>query len=286
MVSFTETSKLAQKLKEANDEQLKSVSNITLDDLLNLKNLPRQPSQKFSAWNNLHFSESHLEFYNDGATSSSTNIHNRSNMFRQKFDSIMEPDVSSFEESNSLSSSKENNFAEHKLKLLESNFEQVSMANYVDEPTLHKCIEAYRERFGKAEIYMQVLFDDINDSLNRLVECQGDLFEEIDEMFNSSKSCSDLSNQIESDAISTSSSNNLCEHEECVRSKRLNHVLVKQNRLLVQAKLSHLNMTFSSLRKNLINLVTTSSVISSLKQVNILVLFHIFWNKILNRNFE
>ena len=53
---------------------------------------------------------------------------------------------------------------------------------------------------------MQVLFDDINDSLNRLVECQGDLFEEIDEMFNSS---SDLSNQIESDAISTSSSNKI-----------------------------------------------------------------------------
>lgn len=266
VVSFTETSKLAQKIKEANDEQLKSASNITLDDLLNLKNLPRQPSPKFSAWNNLHFSESHLEFYNDGATSSSTNINNRSNMFRQKFDSIMEPDVSSFEESNSLSSSKENNFAEHKLKLLESNFEQVSMANYIDEPTLHKCIQAYRERFGKAEIYMQVLFDDINDSLNRLVECQGDLFEEIDEMFNSS---SDLSNQIESDAISTSSSNNLCEHEQCVRSKRLNHVLVKQNRLLVQEKLSHLNMTFSSLRKNLINLFTTSLVISSLKQVNI-----------------
>jgi len=236
---------------------------MTLDELLKLKNLPRQPVTKYSAWANLHYSNNHLDINDNHDSSPSKNMPRRTSLFQKQLDS----ESSSFDETSSLSSSQEN-FAEHKLKLLESNFEQVAMANYIDEPTLQKCIESNREKFRKAEIYMQVLFEDINESLIRLVECQGDLFEEIDDIINTSKSSSELSNQNEADVISTSSSNN-CEHEECTRSKKLNHLLIKQNKLLVQEKLSHLNMTFSSLRKNLINLVTTSSIISSLKQVNI-----------------
>ena len=267
-MSFTATSKLAQDLRDKNEEELKSASNLTIDEVLNVKNLPMQPTSKYAAWANLRNTENGMQYYQQDAPKNMLLNQKRASFFQKRFDSIKDSvDSSSLDEltNSNMSLLQENSSANHKLRILESNFSQISMANYADEKTLQKCIEIYKEKFQKTDSYMRILFDEMNDNLIKLVEYQGELFDEIDEAFDL-KRCKLNSESSNQDEVDLSSCSN-CEHELCTKSRHLNKSCIKQNKFLVQEKLNKLNKTFDSLKINLINLVTTSSILSSLKQV-------------------
>jgi hypothetical protein len=117
-------------------------------------------------------------------------------------------------------------YAEHKLKVLESNFDQISMAHSIDEQIIQNCVDLYREKFVKTDAYMNLLFEEISGYLIKLIGCQNELFNELE-----------------------------------------NKKGIKMNKALMQENIQSLNKSIASLRKTVICLVTTSGMISALKQV-------------------
>ena len=117
-------------------------------------------------------------------------------------------------------------YAEHKLKVLESNFDQISMAHNIDEQIIQNCVDLYREKFVKTDTYMNLLFEEISGYLIKLIGCQNELFNELE-----------------------------------------NKKGIKMNKALMQESIQSLNKSIASLRKTVICLVTTSGMISALKQV-------------------
>ena len=132
-------------------------------------------------------------------------------------------------------------YVEHKLKVLESNFDQISMAHNIDEQIIQNCVDLYREKFVKTDTYMNLLFEEISGYLIKLIGCQNELF-----------------NELEINKASNAKNSNK-QNEEQTR--------IKKNKVLMQENINNLNKTIASLRKTVISLVTTSGMISALKQV-------------------
>ena len=264
------------------------MANLTIDDVLNLRNLPVQPTSKYAAWSNRHNMDSNLQHYQQDLGVSASLSQKRASFYQKKFTSVYESGSSSSLDDPSFGSFQQDNaYTEHKLKVLESNFDQISMAHHSDEHAIQMCIDAYKEKFKKTDAYMQILFEDINSQLIKLVECHAELYDEIDQAQglvkceqvaarNNGTISQTVASQDESSCfanemeLSGSGTSVNCTHEACgSMSGKFDFKMVKANKILVQDTLSRLNKTFASLRKNMINLVTTSSIISSLKQVKL-----------------
>jgi hypothetical protein len=217
ILCFTSLSEFASKLKSNVDEQLKSASDLSIDDVLNIN----PSSQLWSNYLTLRKGENSI--------TDQTSLTNR-NALSQRSSSFAANEIS-----DSLSSSSFDDqysgvmnmaYAEHKLKVLESNFDQISMAHSIDEQIIQNCVDLYREKFVKTDAYMNLLFEEISGYLIKLIGCQNELFNELE-----------------------------------------NKKGIKMNKALMQENIQSLNKSIASLRKTVICLVTTSGMISALKQV-------------------
>ena len=103
------------------------------------------------------------------------------------------------------------------------------------------CLDRHKEKFFKTDLYLNSLFDEIADFLNKLVNCVNDL------------------NRIESnDSMATSETTDSGGHM---------FGLTKLDKKSIQDNLNNLNKTVGLARKSMIELVITSTMIGSLKQV-------------------
>lgn len=100
------------------------------------------------------------------------------------------------------------------------------------------CLDRHKEKFFKTDSYLNSLFDEIADFLNKLVNCVNDL------------------NRIESNS-------------SMVTSDSDSHMygLTRLDKKSIQDNLNNLNKTVGLARKSMIELVITSTMIGSLKQV-------------------
>jgi len=149
---------------------------------------------------------------------------------------------------------------EHRLKTLESNFNQVAMAYHTDEQVLNSCIAIYRDKYKKSSVYLNLLFEEISNSLGRmavaLLESEGE-----------SEACEER-NVIGSNL-------NECESEKLswigTRSSTGSKNVVGKggtwSKKLLQEDLSLVNKELIKMKTKLLECITTSSMIAGLKQV-------------------
>ena len=129
---------------------MKSTAKIDIDDILNIHELPQLPTNKFSAREAIRSRDTFRKRYSS----------------RQN--SLSLTGQSSFDEN---LSSENQTVNEHRVKLLESNFNQIVMSQNTDENLLKICLENYNEKFHKSDQHTNILFEEIFLILNRLVNC-------------------------------------------------------------------------------------------------------------------
>lgn len=211
MIHFTNISKLSDQLQnESRDASSKL--NVTIDDILNVVDEPVPVPNR-----------------------TPLTYRNRNQMRRHS--SISTDNNSSINEETIYTCYEDTHLNDHKLKQLESNFNQIAMAHHSDEQVVENNIELYKDKYKKANTFMDLLFDEITTSINKMLSC---LINEQPEFLTN-----DTSNELNT-------------------SKTYSSLKYKK---LMQENLNLLNKTIERVRKNLICLVTTSSTISGLKQV-------------------
>ncbi len=268
IINYTSISKFASKLKELNDEQLRSASNLTIDDVLNIIELPPSLPSKLELWKNKQSTySSSFNRKSLGLCGKSVSICENSNTC--SFDEKL-PTENSSNASISISnlySSPEN---EHKLKVLESNFNQIAMSHYLDEQLVQTCIDMYKEKYNKLDNHINLLFDEINGSLNKLV-CQinknnQSLVKNNDDIVNSenniNKNLGSTSKSASLDSSFNLNDSNLLSNNNNDSTNSLNST----NSRFLQENLNCLKRDLINLRKAVIDMITTSSTISGLKQ--------------------
>jgi hypothetical protein len=171
---------------------------------------------------------------------------------------------------------------EHKLKVLESNFNQIAMSHYLDEQLVQTCIDMYREKYKKIDNHMQLLFDEINSSLNKVVaqintspfmseSCSlaasrtsnSDECIKVSSKSQSVDSRSNSSYNLYNDSINNS---NVCLTNSSDSGNGGNNSNTRVGKI-IQENLNSLKKNMINLRKSVIDMITTSSTISGLKQV-------------------
>lgn len=225
MVSFTSISRLSGQIQNEKINNMKSCSTLTIDDVLNVIDSPVAVNKTPISCRNLRRNSSLVDNYG----------------------SINEETVSSSFDN------------EQKLKLLESNFNQIAMAHHTDEQSVGTNLEIYRDKYKKANTYMDLLFDEVTNSINKMLNLL--INEQLENGNDSSMSCNSMNHK--SLSIDSNYDCNISSH--CSTNAKSSSVKYKR---LMQENLSLLNKTIERVRKNLICLVTTSSTISGLKQVN------------------
>ena len=177
---------------------------------------------------------------------------------------------------------------EHRLKLLETCFNQIAMAHHSDQQLVQSCIEIYKEKYQKADKYMNLLFDEMNGSLNRIVNCFNDNTTmpmqkrsakdyasgrrrssrySISEQMSINDDYSYLNDAVSSQEVFPGSGSPF--DEALAKSVNSNDLicLTKRDKKCIQENLNVINRTMSQMRKNIISLITSSSMISGVKQV-------------------
>jgi hypothetical protein len=161
---------------------------------------------------------------------------------------------------------------EHKLKLLESNFDQIAMAYHSDQHQIQSSIDIFTERFKRADTEMTSLFDSISDSLNKVVNC-------LNENNNSSNSSNDANilkaswradkyNRKSSQCSTENPVDEMSTAVDLIEDSNTSPVLItRKSKKCMQEHLNTINKAIIQLKKNFCCLVSSSSVISGLKQV-------------------
>jgi hypothetical protein len=161
---------------------------------------------------------------------------------------------------------------EHKLKLLESNFDQIAMAYHSDKHQIQSSIDTFTERFKRADTEMVSLFATINDSLNKAVNC-------LNENNSSSNRNNDTSllraswrankyNRKSSQCSTENPLDELAAPLDLIEDSETSSLLItKKDKKCMQEHLNVINKALIQLRKNVCCLVANSSVVSGLKQV-------------------
>ena len=127
---------------------------------------------------------------------------------------------------------------EHKLKTLESNFNQIAMAYHTDEEVIESCIDIYRDKFVKCNNHVSLIFEEIGEKLNKLAKF-----------------------------LDPNSSSTEGIEEDTQNSQKIAELFILDN-------ITSLSKDMIQLRRKFANLITTSSMISGLKQVNSLKFFY------------
>jgi hypothetical protein len=270
IINYTSISKFASKLKELNDEQLRSASNLTIDDVLNIIELPPSLPSKLELWKNKQ--STYTASFNRkslGLCGKSFSICENSNAC--SFDEKISTKNSSncYFSTNNLFSLPEN---EHKLKVLESNFNQIAMSHYLDEQLVQTCIEMYKEKYNKLDNHINLLFEEINGSLNKLVSQintnNHNLVKNNDDFHGENNKNGSYGSSSKSSSLD--SSYNLNDSNLVLYNSNNNdsiNSLNSTNSRFLQENLNCLKRDLTNLRKAVIDMITTSSTISGLKQV-------------------
>lgn len=161
---------------------------------------------------------------------------------------------------------------EHRLKLLESNFNQISIGHHTDEKLIEMCLEKYKEKFFKTDAYLSFLYDEINNFLNKLVNCLNDLNKLDKEGYPNNGTYSCLSKEMAGASNVKYSSlddagNNSCSIDTASDIDPSALTFSKANKKFLQDNLNNLNKTVTLARKSMIDLIITSTMIGGLKQV-------------------
>lgn len=143
---------------------------------------------------------------------------------------------------------------EHRLKLLETNFNQISIGHHTDESLVETCLDKYKEKFFKADTYLNTLFDELAADLNKLVNCVNDL----GRLGNGGG---------EKDRENSEQAADLLDEKNNNKDNLAYYGLTRSNKKFIQDNLNHLHRTIDLVRKSMIELVITSTMIGSLKQV-------------------
>lgn len=120
------------------------------------------------------------------------------------------------------------------------------------------CLDKYKEKFFKTDSYLNMLFDEIGEFLNKLANC-------LNELNRSEKEPNILVNEQSLDELGgaepTSPKHLSASKEEAT------FALTKAKKKFMQENLNSLNKTISLARKSMIDLIITSTMIGGLKQV-------------------
>lgn len=262
VIEFTSLSKLASNLKETANEDLKSAINLSIDDFLNTRTNqnhslsleqmmnkqaaqqqpPRRPAfartkSMLTRPNSICLTDSAASSFEDTASSSSTSGY-----------------LDEISSSSSQSQSQQPDTYDHKLKVLESNFNQIAIGHHSDETLIDMCLDKYSERFFKADSYLSYLFDDLGNFLNKVVNC----LNELDHV----EPCPPPTLQQDMEMLLDCA--DLPADEPAAESV---FALPKTKKKFLQENLNSLNKTIALARKSMIDLVITSTTIGGLKQV-------------------
>lgn len=214
---------------------------MSIDDILNIYDRPSSPVPSCASSNKVEF----------------RNRDKFRNQFKSRPESFCATEQSSFDE-NSQSQIENIALLEHRLKVLESNFNQIIMTQNSDDKLVQVCLDKYKEQFQKTDQYINVLFEEILNLLNKIVNCLNDM---------PVKSLSDFRmSSLKSNRSSLDENNDSEYMDDCVAQSQV--YLTKTNKKYLQDNLNNLNKTIGLLRKNMIDLTITSSMIGGLKQVN------------------
>ena len=261
--------KLATNIK--NNDQ----TELSIDQILNLIESPA-PSTSFTSavasfWNK----KNPNQVENDQSFS---HLNKMRNSFKNtKHDESTSPSSSFEDHSNTTNRA----LAEHKIKVLESNFNQIALAYHSDESVLKACIDIYKDKYKRSSSHMGLIFEEIHSTLNRLVSF---LNEEIDHSSNemqqrfsidlnqddlqptlNSNKYSDFFNTKSTSIESNASFSEIPDSN--THSNYLNLVVTQKNKRFLQENLNCLNNGIFQLKSKMDDLITTSSMISGLKQV-------------------
>lgn len=187
-------------------------------------------------------------------------------------------------------------YSEHRLKLLESNFNQISISHHTDQKLIDLCIDRYKEKFFKTDSYVSKLFDDMNQMLQKLVNCLNELNRMESEKYqqhqqrqhdhnqNGSLDTGDAAAAMYDDEYYLKSYNSILEMDETEQNQTnllsINETLnnyssgstaIKANKKFLQENLNTLNKIANLVRKSMIDMVITSNMIGGLKQVTLFV---------------
>lgn len=136
---------------------------------------------------------------------------------------------------------------ENKLKQLESDFEQISLSYQSDKSLVRECMDSYKEKFQRLDSSSANLFDEMSSVLNQLVN----VVNELPLVVNQTKNHLTVSYQNTTASIESA------------------YKISPKSRKSMQDDLNKLNYTVKLLKKNLFNLISTTCLLSALKQVNI-----------------
>lgn len=128
---------------------------------------------------------------------------------------------------------------------------------------LETCLDKYNEKFFKSDAYLNSLFDEIADYLGKLVNCINDLTR-IDDHVTTAEKMNQRDDEMPSGDDQTGSGKR---EEVTGRKEEERFVMTKSKKKFVQDNLNCLNRTVALARKSMIELVITSTMIGSLKQV-------------------
>lgn len=134
------------------------------------------------------------------------------------------------------------------------------------------CLDKYTEKFFKTDAYLNSLFDEIAQFLGKLVNCVNDLAR-IDkkQQLGDGRSHLNSSSELKDDESAAVVMNEALSHHYLHSSQNRSHdevyELTKANKKYLQDNLNNLNRTVALARKSMIELVITSTMIGSLKQV-------------------
>lgn len=148
--------------------------------------------------------------------------------------------------------------AEHKLKILESNFNQIALAYHTEAATLQSCIAMYREKFTRADTHAELLFEAINKSLNGLanfLHSKEEIIRPIEPPTKVSRQTSLRTNHSIDSATS--------EDDQPITKHRISH----KSRKFIHERIVTLHKEVSLLKVKLADLLNTSSMVAGLKQV-------------------
>jgi len=251
MISSTSLSKLATKIKRKN---LDSTKGLSIDQVLNLVDTKSEASTSFTS--------TVASFWSKGRTDETTPGQHlpELNKMRSVFKASRANSISqskSFDEHTTLTN---RNLMEQRLKTLESNFNQITMAYHTDEQVLNSCIEIYRDKYRKSSVHIELLFEEISDSLGHmavlLMESDDVSIREDDVNKNETeKNLNEPEKEIFLSQIKNSNDQQETMKKYANRSKKL-----------LQENLGSLNKELLKLKTKVIELISTSSMITGLKQ--------------------
>lgn len=143
------------------------------------------------------------------------------------------------------------------------------------------CLDKYREKFFKTDSYLSSLFDEIDDYLNKAVNSLNEL-KRVDGKKERAvgQHSSSLDELTTATMASESSTSSVSEPTSgLVQANEHLYSLTKSNKKFLQENLNNLNRTVTLVRKSMIELIITSTMLGGLKQVDKINFSFLYYNK-------